>query len=210
MLPLLWPVGLALPGEQDRALHALGAPEAAASTALPTTPRQARTATSLPKLSYQACLDQLNALPNALVVPEEGLIWCPNAKAGTTTMTEILQNKLDPGANLNKKLWNTRDRLSPSAQAKCFDASTMSLDAKQAFCERGNALSFTILRNPWERTVSAYLGKVASGTIAPDGDRSHTLSFVQFVQWLSSHGDREEDGSEINIHFMSWCAFACT
>ena len=201
MLPLLWPVGLALPGEQDRALHALGLSETA-------------NATSLPKLSKQACLDQLNALPNALVEPESGLIWCPNSKAGTTTMSEILQNKLDPGAKCglcNKKLWNTRDRLSPSAQAKCFDASTMSLDAKQAFCERGNALSFTILRNPWERTVSAYLGKVASGTIAPDGDRSHTLSFVQFVQWLSSHGD-SYDGREINIHFMSWCAFAwpCT
>ena len=87
-----------------------------------------------------------------------------------------------------------------------------SWEARQAFCARGDALSFTILRNPWERTVSAYLGKVASGTIAPDHDRSHTLSFAQFVQWLSSHGDREEDGSEINIHFMSWCAFAwpCT
>merc|ERR1719331_2174501 len=104
-------------------------------------------------------------------------------------MTEILQNKLDPGANLNKKLWNTRDRLSPSAQAKCFDASTMSLDAKHAFCERGNALSFTILRNPWERTVSAYLDKVASGPIAPDWDTSHIMSFSQFVQWLSKNGD---------------------
>ena len=49
MLPLLWPVGLALPGEQDRALHALGLSETA-------------NATSLPKLSKQACLDQLSAL----------------------------------------------------------------------------------------------------------------------------------------------------
>ena len=207
MLPLLWPVGLALPGEQDRALHALGAPEAAASTALPTTPR-ARTATSLPKLSYQACLDQLNALPNALVVPEAGLIWCPNAKAGTTTMTMILKDKLDPDANATELMHSPRDRLTPRAQERCVDASEMSWEAKQAFCERGDALSFTILRNPWERTVSAYLGKVASGIIAPDGDQSHTLSFAQFVQWLSSHGDREEDGSEIDIHFMSWCALA--
>ena len=193
MLPLLWPVGLALPGEQDRALHALGVSETA-------------NATSLPKLSKQACLDQLNSLPNALVEPESGLIWCPNSKAGTTTMSEILQNKLDPGANLNKKLWNTRDRLSPSAQAKCFDASTMSLDAKQAFCERGNALSFTILRNPWERTASCYLDKVAKGTIAPDWDTSHIMSFSQFVQWLSKNGD----SAALDHHFMSWCAFACT
>ena len=195
MLPLLWPVGLALPGEQDRALHALGVPETA-------------NATSLPKLSKQACLDQLNSLPNALVEPESGLIWCPTSKAGTTTMTEILQNKLDPrsNANLSKKLWNTRDRLSPGAQAKCFDASTMSWDAKQAFCERGDALSFTILRNPWERTVSCYLDKVATGAIAPDWDTSHILSFSQFVQWLSSHSDSDD----LDIHFMSWCAFACT
>ena len=105
-----------------------------------------------------------------------------------------------------------RDRLTPRAQERCVDAGEMSWEAKQAFCARGDALSFTVLRNPWERTVSAYLGKVASGSIAPDGDRSHTLSFAQFVQWLSSHADREEDGSEINIHFMSWCAFAwpCT
>lgn len=197
MLPCcLWPAGLALPGEQDRALHALGVSETA-------------NATSLPKLSKQACLDQLDSLPNAVVEPESGLIWCPNAKAGTTTMTKILQNKLDPNY---KKLYGPRDRLSPSAQEKCFEASTMSWEAKQAFCERGNALSFSILRNPWERTVSAYLNKVATGIIAPDGDRSHIFSFAQFVQWLSSHGDREEDGSEINIHFMSWCAFAwpCT
>ena len=195
MLPLLWPVGLALPGGQDRALHALGVHETT-------------NATSLPKLSYQACLDQLNALPNALVVPEAGLIWCPNAKAGTTTMTMILKDKLDPDANATELMHSPRDRLTPRAQERCVDASEMSWEAKQAFCERGDALSFTILRNPWERTVSAYLGKVASGNIAPDGDRSHTLSFAQFVQWLSSHGDREEDGSEINIHFMSWCAFA--
>ena len=202
MLPLLCPVGLALPGEQDRALHALGVPETAI-------------ATSLPKLSKQACLDQLDALPNSLVVPEAGLIWCPNAKAGTTTMLMILQRKLDPGFNvteLTELMMSPRDRMTPAAQERCVDASEMSWEARQSFCARGDALSFTILRNPWERTVSAYLGKVASGTIAPDGDRSHTLSFVQFVQWLSSHGDREEDGSEINIHFMSWCAFAwpCT
>ena len=199
MLPLLCPVGLALPGEQDRALHALGVPETAI-------------ATSLPKLSKQACLDQLDALPNSLVVPEAGLIWCPNAKAGTTTMTMTLQHKLREDANVTALKMSPRDRLTPRAQERCVDASEMSWEARQAFCARGDALSFTILRNPWERTVSAYLGKVASGTIAPDGDRSHTLSFVQFVQWLSSHGDREEDGSEINIHFMSWCAFAwpCT
>ena len=101
MLPLLWPVGLALPGEQDRALHALGVSETA-------------NATSLPKLSKQACLDQLNSLPNALVEPESGLIWCPNSKAGTTTMTEILQNKLDPGANLNKNC-GTPEIASPQA-----------------------------------------------------------------------------------------------
>ena len=195
MLPLLWPVGLALPGGQDRALHALGVHETT-------------NATSLPKLSYQACLDQLNALPNALVVPEAGLIWCPNAKAGTTTMTMILQRKFRQDANVTELMHSPRERLTPRAQERCVDASEMSWEAKQAFCARGDALSFTILRNPWERTVSAYLGKVASGNIAPDGDRSHTLSFAQFVQWLSSHGDREEDGSEINIHFMSWCAFA--
>ena len=190
MLPLLWPAGLALPGEQDRALHALGVSETA-------------NATSLPKLSKQACLDQLNSLPNALVEPESGLIWCPNAKAGTTTMTKILQNKLDPNY---KKLYGPRDRLSPSAQAKCFDASAMSLDAKQAFCERGNALSFTILRNPWERTASCYLDKVAKGIIAPDWDTSHIMTFSQFVQWLSKNGD----SAALDHHFMSWCAFART
>ena len=198
MLLLLCPVGLALPGEQDRALHALGVPETAI-------------ATSLPKLSKQACLDQLDALPNSLVVPEAGLIWCPSAKAGTTTMTMTLQHKLREDANVTELKMSPRDRLTPRAQERCIDASDMSWEARQAFCARGDALSFTILRNPWERTVSAYLGKVASGTIAPDGDRSHTLSFVQFVQWLSSHGD-SYDGREINIHFMSWCAFAwpCT
>jgi hypothetical protein len=193
MLPLLRPAGQALPVEQDRAQHALVETETS-------------NATSLPKLSKQACLDQLNSLPNALVEPESGLIWCPTSKAGTTTMTEILQNKLDPrsNANLSKKLWNTRDRLSPGAQAKCFDASTMSWDAKQAFCERGDALSFTILRNPWERTVSCYLDKVARGEIAPDWDTSHIMSFSQFVQWLSSHGD----SAALDIHFMSW-SFRC-
>ena len=206
MLPLLCPVGLALPGEQDRALHALGAPEAAASTALPTTPRQARTATSLPKLSYQACLDQLNALPNALVVPEEGLIWCPNAKAGTTTMTMTLQHKLREDANVTALKMSPRDRLTPRAQERCIDASDMSWEARQAFCARGDALSFTILRNPWERTASCYLDKVAKGTIAPDWDTSHIMSFSQFVQWLSKNGD----SAALDHHFMSWCAFACT
>ena len=209
MLPLLWSV--ALPGEQDRALHALGAPETAASTAQPTEPRQAANAT-LPKLSKEVCLDQLKALPHALVVPEAGLMWCPNAKAGTSTMTKILQRKLDPRADLINEMaspagleeTSPRGRLSESAQEKCVDAGTLSWEAKQAFCERGDALSFTILRNPWERTVSAYLSKVARGEISPDGDASHTLSFSQFVQWLSSNNDSDD----FNIHFLSWCAFA--
>lgn len=140
---------------------------------------------------------QLEALPHAVVVPEAGLVWCPNAKAGTSTMIDILERKL--GATRAINTWSPRNLLSPSAKKRSLDAGRMSLEAKQAFCERGDALSFSILRNPWERTVSAYLGKVASGKISPDGDHNRRLSFSQFVQWLSLNNDTETD-----IHFMSW------
>ena len=42
-------------------------------------------------------MTQLDMLPDAVVAPSEGLIWCPTAKAGTTSILALLNRKKGEG-----------------------------------------------------------------------------------------------------------------
>ena len=46
-------------------------------------------------LSEKECMAQLNRLPYAVVAQSEGFIWCATAKAGTTTILELLNRKFN-------------------------------------------------------------------------------------------------------------------
>ena len=163
-------------------------------------------------LSEAECLTQLNSLPDAVVAVHEGLIWCPTAKAGTTSMTRVLNRRFN-GADVDlARAWTAADRLVGNAAEVCIPAGTMSRAAKHLFCAQRSALSFSVMRNPWERVLSFYIEKVAAGEHRPAlverilhdiglpvGD---TISFPQFVLWLSG----TQPGPDDDVHIMPWCA----
>ena len=49
-------------------------------------------------LSEAECMRQLVSLPEAVVAPSEGLLWCPTAKAGTTSILAMLNRKFNGAA----------------------------------------------------------------------------------------------------------------
>ena len=146
-----------------------------------------------------------------VVAPEHGVIWCPNAKVGTTTMYEILRRKLMP------HLWSM-PRCFPSA---CPDRASYSgvyplslprnVPDRAKLCDRRRFISFTFVRNPWDRMASAFLSKIDRGANVRDRQAQnlqsqirsffglpvgHRIGFGQFVRWVV-----QQNASEMNPHW---------
>ena len=164
-------------------------------------------------LSEAACLEQLNSLPQAVVVLHEGLIWCPTAKAGTTSMIEMINRRFNGNhVDLARGTFDAASRLVGKAAEACVPAGSMQREAKRLFCAQQNALSFSIMRNPWERVVSVYVEKIVAGQQRPElrerivhdlglpADAADAISFPQFVLWLSE----TEPGPDDDVHIMPW------
>jgi hypothetical protein len=163
-------------------------------------------------LSEAECLEQLNSLPQAVVVLHEGLIWCPTAKAGTTSMIEMINRRFNGNHVDLARIFDAASRLVGKAAEACVPAGSMRREAKRLFCAQQNALSFSIMRNPWERVVSMYVEKIVAGQQRPElrerivhdlglpADAADAISFPQFVLWLSE----TEPSSDDDLHIMPW------
>jgi len=165
-------------------------------------------------MPVDACTRLLRELPRLVVlrwpVP---LIYCPTAKAGTTTMSALLKSLLD---GLPMHQHSPRPIVASSyiirhgakeSLANYTEVGRMDPSSAEAFCRRG-AVSFTIARNPWTRLLSAYMGKVADDA-HPGTARfslakmrewyglagSAPVSFGQFVRWLRNNA------SDDNAHW---------
>lgn len=166
-------------------------------------------------LQAEQC-QRLMANEMLVVAPDHGLIWCPNAKVGTTTWYEILRRRLMP--------WlRSMPRCFPSA---CPDRGLASgPDGGQAYplmlprtvpgnvrlCDRRRFVSFTFVRNPWDRLASAYMSKIERGTRVRDRQalavqqrirtlfglrRGQHIRFGQFVRWVV-----QQNTSTMNPHW---------
>ena len=114
-------------GDEARAAKdTAAAPDAAAAPEAPAVPADD---TLGPRpLSEAECMTQLDRLPDAVVAPSEGLIWCPTAKAGTTSILALLNRKFNGAVRLqrahasgNYAGW----RLTGNAADECVRASSM-------------------------------------------------------------------------------------
>ena len=112
--------------EAKAAKDTAAAPDAAAAPEAPAVP--ADDALGPRPLSEAECMTQLDRLPDAVVAPSEGLIWCPTAKAGTTSILALLNRKFNGAVRLqrahasgNYAGW----RLTGNAADECVRASSM-------------------------------------------------------------------------------------
>lgn len=146
-----------------------------------------------------------------VVAPEHGLIWCPNAKVGTTTWYEILRRQLMPRLR-------TMPRCFPSA---CPDSTSFAgkyplilpkhMPNHVRLCDRRRFVSFTFVRNPWDRLASAYLSKIERGNRVRDRQalavqarirtlfglrQGQQIAFGQFVRWVV-----QQNTSTMNPHW---------
>ena len=105
-------------------------------------------------------------------------------------------------------LGRLRKDLQPADRHRVVFASEMEKAARQELCTSGRAVTFTTVRSPWVRMVSAYLGKVADGSEGNGVDTSiirdflgmpagKPIPFDAFLEFVSKQPDEK-----INIHFM--------
>ena len=148
---------------------------------------------------------------DALVVaPQHGFIWCPNAKVGTTTWYEILRRKLMPELQTMPRCFQTAcpDR---SVYKGAYPLTVPgSMKERSELCDRWRFVSFTFVRNPWDRLASAYLSKIARPSVKDRQAREvqqrirevfglkkrSRVSFGHFVRWVV-----QQNSSSMNAHW---------
>ena len=110
-----------------------------------------------------------NTIPLSMVVIPGGnvpILWCPNAKAGTTTIYHALRSLIQERCYYN----------CPDSAWRQFGRT----DILRNHIMGQTALSFSVIRNPWDRIRSAYENKITSGSIQRHG----VHSFVNFVRHI--------------------------
>ena len=156
--------------------------------------------------------ERLMANEMLVVAPDHGFVWCPNAKVGTTTWYEILRRRLTPQLHTLPRCFpmacpdkrgGLRLRNYPLLLPKRMPSSLH-------LCDRRRFVSFTFVRNPWDRLASAYLSKISRPTISDRQAlavqnririlfglrRSQRIAFGHFIRWVV-----QQNASTMNQHW---------
>ena len=117
------------------------------------------------------------------------LHWCPVAKVGTTAIYSILKNAL-PGFE---------KAMRPRCYSDCSLLAWRFLSGNATQRELvANATSFMVVRNPWDRMRSGYMGKIITNAIPVYKGRTNKIipdpSFLDFVRYVEKYPLR-------NIHW---------
>lgn len=155
------------------------------------------------------------ATPTLVAAPAHGFVWCPNAKVATTTWYEIFRRRLLPRARTMPRCFR---HACPSSAAQQQSAGVYplalasKLPDKARLCDRNRFVSFTFVRNPWDRLASAYRSKIERGDKVRDRQalavqarireryglrRGRPISFGHFVRWVV-----QQNASAMNTHWM--------
>jgi len=128
----------------------------------------------------KTCFELLSFHP-ATIVHKSGVLWCPAAKTGSSSVSEALQ----------------LDRLLGSdSWASIVKAQDLSLEQKRSLCEKEQHVTFTMVRDPYDRLASAYLDKIVidggnltdlgMGCVQVKKRLYETLRFPSFSEFITT------------------------
>jgi hypothetical protein len=127
-------------------------------------------------------------LPHDGVLLEHGqkrILWCPNAKVATSTVFSTFAHLVGENSVSNGE---ARADGQQTAIHKIVESGH-----EKKLCD-AIPFSFTVVRNPWDRVLSAYLDKVNRVVFVPN----HThATFQQFLNAIS-----RSDPVSMNAHWM--------
>ena len=146
-----------------------------------------------------------------VVAPQHGLIWCPNAKVGTTTWYEIIRRRLMPNERHMPRCFPAACPETNSFRGEYPLTVPRVMPGHSRLCDRRRFVSFTFVRNPWDRLASAYLSKIDRGLLVKDRQalevqrrirtlfglkRGAKISFGHFIRWVA-----QQNTSTMNPHW---------
>lgn len=110
-------------------------------------------------------------VPHAMILIGSSLLWCPNAKSGTSTVYNVLwQNNI---IEQNQRCYDESCSLQVQASKKLKSWSSP------------KPLSFVIVRNPYSRIRSAYVGKIQTGRIKVKDANNRPIANPSFYEFLN-------------------------
>ena len=200
-------------------------PAIAEPSSEPTPEPQSESQKHATAIKQQKNLTKAQITTSFVFVKETNLLWCPTAKSGTTLIYGILSNHFRVSHERCNRYWKCdRSLLDLNkhitdyyTQRDCLRKKRCGIEDESFWDDRRNfsnivseaekRISFTVVRNPWDRLFSAYYNKIRHRKIdfiVVNGTtmwlkRKAVPTFEQFVEYVAMQLPRE-----MNMHWGSY------